>query len=138
MQLGWIEPVVVRRDTVLSLLATDRSGDLPKAVRIPIDEREYFLLENRQQRGQRGVVEDEDAEKVWIDPDQVTIEEGVWVAMEEYDVFVPGSGVLIWHVDEGVMARAEDPSTVNNQAHWQAIALEEADGYRDIGNPRRS
>ena len=74
------------------MLATDRSGDLPKAVRIPIDAREYFLLENRQQRGQRGVVEDEDAEKVWIDPDQVTIEEGVWTAMEEYDAFVPGSG----------------------------------------------
>ena len=138
MQLGWIEPVVVRRDTVLSLLATDRSGDLPKAVCIPIDAREYFLLENRQQRGQRGAVEDEDEDKVWIDPDQVTIEESVWVAMEEYDAFVPGSGVLIWHVDEGVMTRAGDPSTVNNQAHWQAIALEEADGYRDIGNPRRS
>ena len=73
--------MVVRRDTVLSLLATDRSGDLPKAVRIPIDACEYFLLENRQQRGQRGIVEDEDEEKVWIDPDQVTIEEGVWVAM---------------------------------------------------------
>ena len=135
MRLGWIEPVVARRDTVLSLLATDRSGDLPKAVRIPIDTREYFLLENRQQRGQRGAVESEDEEKVWIDPDQVTIEESVWTAMEEYDAFVPGSGVLIWHVDEGVMARAEDPSTVNNQAHWQAIALEESDGYRDIGHP---
>ena len=130
MQLGWIEPVVVRRDTVLSLLATDRSGDLPKAVRIPIDECEYFLLENRQQRGESG-----DAEKVWINPDQVAIEEGVWVAVEEYDAFVPGSGVLIWHVDEGVMMRAEDPSAANNQAHWQAIALEEADGYRDIGHP---
>ena len=138
MQLGWIEPVVVRRDTVLSLLATDRSGDLPKAVRIPIDAREYFLLENRQQRGQRGVVEDEDEEKVWIDPDQVVIEEGVWVAMEEYDAFVPGSGVLIWHVDEGVMARAEDPNAANNQLHWKGIALEEADGYRDIGDPRRA
>ncbi|MDE2735815.1 MAG: hypothetical protein OXI72_15555, partial [Gemmatimonadota bacterium] len=138
MQLGWIEPVVVRRDTVLSLLATDRSGDLPKAVRIPIDAREYFLLENRQQRGQRGVVEDEDEEKVWIEPDQITIEEGVWVAMEEYDAFVPGSGVLIWHVDEDVMARAEDPNAANNQLHWKGIALEEADGYRDIGNPRRS
>ena len=46
-----------------------------------------------------------------------------------------GSGVLIWHVDEGVMARAADPSAVNNQAYWQAIALEEADGYRDIGHP---
>ncbi len=136
MQLGWIEPVVVRRDTVLSLLATDRSGDLPKAVRIPIDAREYFLLENRQQRGQRGVGEDED--KVWIDPDQVTIEESVWVAIDEYDAFVPGSGVLIWHVDEGVMARAADPNAANNQLHWKGIALEEADGYRDIGDPRRS
>ena len=135
MQLGWIEPVVVRRDTVLSLLATDRSGDLPKVVRIPIDACEYFLLENRQQRGQRGVVEGEDEEVVWIDRDQVTIEKGVWVAMEEYDAFVPGSGLLIWHVDEGVMARAADPSAANNQAHWQSIALEEADGYRDIGNP---
>ena len=135
MQLGWIEPVVVRRDTVLSLLATDRSGDLPKAVRIPIATGEYFLLENRQQRGQRGVGEDEN--KVWIVPDQITIEESVWTAIDEYDAFVPGSGVLMWHVDEGVMARAED-STVNNQAHWPAIALEEADGYRDIGNPRRA
>ena len=138
MQLGWIEPVVVRRDTILSLLATDRSGDLPKAVRIPIDAREYFLLENRQQRGQRGVVEGEDEGKVWIDPEQITIEEGVWTAMEEYDAFIPGSGVLIWHVDEGVMARAADPSAMNNQAHWQGIALEEADGYRDIGDPRRA
>ncbi len=136
MQLGWIEPVVVRRDTVLSLLATDRSGDLPKAVRIPIDAREYFLLENRQQRGQRGGAEDEG--KVWIDPEQVSIDEGVWVAMEEYDAFVPGSGVLIWHLDEGVMARAADPSAVNNQPQWPGIALEEADGYRDIGNPRRA
>ena len=135
MQLGWIEPVVVRRDTVLSLLATDRSGDIPKAVRIPIDAREYFLLENRQQRGQRGVAGGEDEGKVWINPDRVTLEEGVWTAIEEYDAFVPGSGVLIWHVDEDVMARAEDPNTMNNQAYWQAIALEEADGYRDIGHP---
>ena len=135
MQLGWIEPVVVRRDTVLSLLATDRSGDLPKAVLVPIDAREYFLLENRQQRG---TMEDEDEGKVWIAPDQFTIEEGVWVAMEEYDAFVPGSGVLIWHIDEGVMARAADPNAANNQLHWKGIALEEADGYRDIGNPRRA
>ncbi len=133
IELGWIEPMVVRRDTVLSLLATDRNGDLPKAVRIPIDPHEYFLLENRQQRGQRGTGADED--KVWIDRDQVALEEGVWTAIDEYDAFVPGSGVLIWHVDESVMARAADPSAVNNQAHWQAIALEEADGYRDIGHP---
>ncbi|MYA24287.1 MAG: hypothetical protein F4Z30_16590 [Gemmatimonadetes bacterium] len=138
MQLGWIEPVVVRRDTVLLLLATDRNGELPKAVCIPIDAREYFLLENRQQRGQRGVGEDEDENKVWIDSDQITIEESVWTAIDEYDAFVPGSGVLIWHVDEGVIARAADPNAANNQLHWKGIALEEADGYRDIGDPRRA
>ena len=142
MQLGWIEPVVVRRDTVLSLLATDRNGDLPKAVRVPIDASEYFLLENRQQRGVgEGEGEEKDFDKlsrvVWIDPDQMVIDEGVWVAMEEYDAFVPGSGVLIWHVDEGVMERAAGPSAVNNQLHWKGIALEEADGFRDIGDPRR-
>ena len=142
MQLGWIEPVVVRRDTVLSLLATDRNGDLPKAVRVPIDASEYFLLENRQQRGVgEGEGEEKDFDKlsrvVWIDPDQIVIDEGVWVAMEEYDAFVPGSGVLIWHVDEGVMERAAGPSAVNNQLHWKGIALEEADGFRDIGDPRR-
>ena len=135
-QLGWIDPVVVRRDTVLSLLATDRRGDLPKAVRVPIDGREYFLLENRQQRGQRGVAEDE--AKAWIDPEQVALDESVWVAVEEYDAFVPGSGVLIWHIDEGVMASAADPGAANNRPQWPGIALEEADGYRDIGNPRRA
>ncbi len=136
MQLGWIEPVVVRRDTVLSLLATDRNGELPKAVRIPIATGEYFLLENRQQRGQRGVGEDEN--KVWIVPDQITIEESVWTAIDEYDAFIPGSGVLMWHVDEGVLAHAADPNAANNQLHWKGIALEEADGYRDIGDPRRA
>jgi len=133
MQLGWIEPAVVRRDTVLALLATDRRGELPKAVRVPIDAREYFLLENRQQRGQRG--EGDDEGKVWIGPEQVVIDEGVWMAMEEYDAFVPGSGVLIWHVDEGALARTGDPNAANNQPHWPGIALEEADGYRDIGHP---
>lgn len=133
MQLGWIEPVVVRRDTVLALLATDRSGSLPQAVRVPIDAREYFLLENRQQRGQRSFLEGKEVTS--IDEGQIALEEGVWTAVDEYDAFVPGSGVLIWHIDEGVMARAADPNAANNEAHWQAMALEEADGYRDIGRP---
>lgn len=128
-RLGWIEPLIVRRDTVVSLLATDRGGDLPKALHVPIAADEYFLLENRQQRGQRSA-----EGEVWIDSAQVTLEEGVWMALEEYDALVPGSGVLIWHVDEGVIAEKEGTDAINNQPQHPGIALEEADGYRDIGH----
>lgn len=140
-RLGWIEPLVVRRDTVVSLLATDRNGDLPKALRVPIDADEYFLLENRQQRGRRGapdgqVVRGVDPDEVlWLDETQIELERGVWVGVEDYDAFIPGSGVLIWHVDDGVIEQHAVDGAINNRPERQGIALEEADGYRDIGNP---
>ena len=52
-RLGWIEPLVVRRDTTVAVVATDRtvSPGQHKAVRVPISPTEYFLVENRQRRG---------------------------------------------------------------------------------------
>ena len=140
-RLGWIEPLVVRRDTVVSLLATDRAGDLPKALRVPIDADEYFLLENRQQRGRRGAPEgqvvrgvDQD-EVLWLEEGEIELEQGVWTGVEDYDAFIPGSGVLIWHIDDGVIEAHTADGAINNRPERQGIALEEADGYRDIGNP---
>jgi len=142
-KLGWIEPLTVRRDTVVSILASDRSGELPKAVRVPIDADEYYLLENRQQRGQRGAPEGADVfgadadEVVWIDQGQIDLSSGdggVWLGVDEYDAFIPGSGILIWHVDEGVI-KSSGEGAFNNSPEQQGLALEEADGYRDIGNP---
>ncbi len=140
-RLGWIEPLVVRRDTVVSLLATDRAGDLPKALRVPIDADEYFLLENRQQRGRRGAPEgqvvrgvDQD-EVLWLEAGEIELEQGVWTGVEDYDAFIPGSGVLIWHIDDGVIEADTADGAINNRPERQGIALEEADGYRDIGNP---
>ncbi len=143
VELGWVEPLVVRRDTVVSVLASDRSGDLPRVVRVPIDVDEYYLIENRQQRGQRGapagmeVIGADPDEVVWIDEGAITFSgegRGVWLGVEEYDVFVPGSGILIWHIDAGVIDSSE-AGAINNDPVYQGIALEEADGYRDIGNP---
>ncbi len=143
-RLGWIEPLEVRRDTTVSLVATDRDADLPKAVRIPITEKEYFLLENRQQRGTSGVPPGvrspyQGSTIGWIGREQIEFSRsdgaGVWLGVEDYDAFVPGSGILIWHVDE---ARIEDgfaAGAINNDPVRQGIVLEEADGYRDIGNP---
>ena len=79
-----------------------------------------------------------DADEIsWIDETQVDFsggDRGVWLDVDEYDAFIPGSGLLIWHVDEQVIAERPEGG-MNNDPVLQGIALEEADGYRDIGRP---
>ena len=154
-RLGWIEPLVVRRDTSVAVAATDRTPapGQHKAVRVPVSATEYFLIENRQRRGNAALPEGveppfQGIDVTWIEPDEVEFsgsgdpgsdpdaapETGVWLGVEEYDAFVPGSGILIWHVDEAVIAAGEAEGGINNDRINPGIALEEADGERDIGN----
>ena len=44
----------------------------------------------------------------------------------DYDTYLPGEGLLIWHVDE-------DVSNNNDESH-KRLDLEEADGYDDLDN----
>ncbi|MEE3232984.1 MAG: hypothetical protein VX294_02370, partial [Candidatus Latescibacterota bacterium] len=115
-QLGWIDPLVVVRDTVLSIAATDRDSQFPRAVRIPVNREEYFLLEYRRQRANLGAPEGlqvrgvDDEKVLWLDLSQIQFSgdnEGVWLGVDEYDSFVPGSGLLIWHINEKVITGAE-------------------------------
>ena len=157
-RLGWIEPLVVRRDTVVQILAGDRPADgggEVQAVRVPLSPAEYLLLENRQQRGrtERDLPPEVEApnsfELVWIEADEAELSHritaaesdslagrgaGVWLQADEYDAFVPGLGVLIWHVDEAVIAAAPAEG-INNERERPGLMLVEADGSRDIGNP---
>ena len=157
-RLGWIEPLEVRRDTVVQILAGDRPADgggEVHAVRVPLSPTEYLLLENRQQRGLTehdlppGVEAPISGEFAWIEADEAELSHritaaesdtlagrgaGVWLQADEYDAFVPGSGVLIWHVDEAVIAAAPAEG-INNERERPGLMLVEADGSRDIGNP---
>lgn len=142
MQLGWLDPVVIRTDTTLTIGAINAREDLPRAVKIPITADEYFLLENRisrlQVEGRRPTITLSDGDR------------GVWVANDDYDAFIPGSGVLIWHVDDAVVSRSGDDKHVNSHPDFRVhfdglvgvyrkgIALEEADGLEDIGNTSAS
>ncbi|MBI2505455.1 MAG: VCBS repeat-containing protein [Candidatus Latescibacteria bacterium] len=139
-QLGWIAPLEVRRDTTVAVVATDRHSGLPKALRIPLAGGEYLLIENRQQRGRRGLPAGvsapyQDTAAVWLDSSQYQVEEGVWTGVDEYDAFVPGSGILIWHVDERVIGEQRAAGKINDDPLEPGIFLHEADGHRDIGNP---
>ena len=140
VELGWIEPLEVVRDTTVSLLASDRSGDLPKVIKIPIAPNEYFLVENRQRRGRTGVPAGVEIpfgaeEATFLPVEEIDLANGVFLGVEEYDAFIPGSGVLVWHVDGNVIEAKRAEDAINNDPVAAGIALEEADGYRDIGQP---
>lgn len=64
-----------------------------------------------------------------------------------YDTYLPGEGLLIWHIDEEVMDSKWDSNTVNNDEEHKGMDLEEADGDDDLdygvnrgddGDPYRS
>ncbi len=129
IELDWIEPAVVTEDTTINIIATDvstGSPSLPKAVRIPINSHEYFLLENRQRRCPADSIP-----KVTFSVEDTA---GVWLSVDQYDSFIPGSGILIWHVDEQVIAEKRNNGGINNDYFHRGIDLEEAGEFQDIGN----
>lgn len=138
IRMGWLTPAVVRHDTTVTVAAPYSDGPHAKAVRIPVTADEYFLIENRISRldveGRRPNITFSDGNR------------GVWVANDDYDAFIPGSGILIWHVDDAVIRASTGGKAVNANEDFRVhfdglvglyrkgIALEEADGLEDIGN----
>ncbi len=133
--LGFINPVVVNipRDSIpvhaaamCTTLFSQRPDSLfPTIVKIPINDYEYFLIENRQTDVSR--------------PDTiiVDVEDGVVIGVEsnEYDFFLPGSGILIWHIDELVIADYGPYNAINIDPKHKGVDLEEGDGIQDFDVP---
>ena len=49
-----------------------------------------------------------------------------------YDTYLPGEGLLIWHIDEDIMFSKWSSNTVNNDEDHKGMDLEEADGNDDL------
>ena len=126
IELGWIEPVIVTSDTTIDIAATHLSTDLPKAVKIPISGNEYLLLENRLRYASRDSVF---AEATFSDTDS----SGVWLDVEHYDAYIPGSGILIWRINDRIISEKRSEGAINNDSYRRGIDLLEADGRQDIG-----
>jgi len=63
-----------------------------------------------------------------IDPDYHVI-----TKVKNYDYGLPGSGILIWHIDEPSLD--EYNSGINNDLNNKSVSIEEGDGIEHIGNP---
>ena len=114
----------------------------PQVVKIPISETEYYLVENRRfdidGLGDAALRQDSMTNVILEPVDSITV-----TANREYDFLLPGEGLLIWHVDEGVavLDTVTSDSTANNflanTLQWdfarRFLRLVEADGLINFG-----
>ncbi len=144
---GWEEATVVKPGTSVQLAS--RSED--NLIQVDINTSEYFLIENRTNWYRDSVSIDstrylmyEQSGKNRYPPfvevffDSVIIEKdanGVVISVSNYDIGLPASGLLIWHIDEDRINAGLSTYSVNGNREKRGVDLEEADGAQDIGYP---
>ena len=116
--LGWDEPILVQGD--IANLVIEPVSEGGKIYKLPIPGN-------------------------WTDSEQYFLLENR--QQTKYDTYLPGEGLLIWHIDEEVMFSKWSSNTVNNDEDHKGMDLEEADGDDDLdsganrgdsGDPYRS
>ncbi len=136
--LGFVDVVEYRQGTDIELVAAEMTALGTKVAKIPISAFEYYLLENRQEEvdGLPTAILADSATSVILGPVNYNKE-----FTHEYDLLLPGSGILIWHVDERVAAMDFDGDGYNNfdentlqvNPELRFLELMEADGLVNFG-----
>ena len=123
--------------------------------RIDIGISEYILIENRNNWifNQVDIDSLRNKHKIWNDSyqdslpghffdvlvnrteDNVIVDPNTQVilSIENYDYGIPGSGIVIWHVNESLIDINSLSQGINNDPNNKAIKIKEADGSMDIG-----
>lgn len=137
--LGFIQPEEIREQENIRLFASEMLTDDLQLIKIPINSDEYFLIENRQvdiDKDRMSGLRADSATNVILGP--IDEEKNY---NREYDWLLPGSGILIWHVDEGVAHLDYDDDGLNNfwdndlqlDKERRFLTIVEADGIIDFG-----
>lgn len=145
--LGWETPVTVSNgsnlvDVVTRLVSSSSDTTL---IKVPINSTEYFLVENRERDAlKNGAIitykignniftktftKDEDN----FNNNDASALAGVVVDVDEFDWALPGSGIVIWHIDEGVVKDKLSSNQINTDKLHRGVSVVEADGIPDIG-----
>jgi len=145
--LGWETPALYEQPERNILIGRFGSEiKLPLSIRIPISNDEYYLLEYR---GDSHVnidslfvvlAEGRSTAPTYLEvlktyfPDKIEIgASGVLTSVADYDWGLPGAGILIWHIDERIIAQKGGENKINDDPAMRGVDLEEADGAQDIG-----
>ena len=141
--LGFVDVVDFRQDSDLRVVAAEVVSSGIKIARVPISENEYYLLENRlvEADGKQTALLADSSTSVFQYP--VDLQRNF---TGEYDFLMPGSGLLIYLVDESVAGLDYDGDGVNNfddnDLQWDPdrkfITLIEGDGFINFGGYYRA
>ena len=143
---GWEAPVEPDFNSEM-YLPLRNDGNI---IKIPITDQEYYLIENRSNHVRPRVSIDSIRYLIGtmsnsgtypsyseILQDSSGIEKdinGVVVSVPNYDIGLPASGLLIWHIDDAIISSSIDGYGINHDIQSMGIDLEEADGAQDIGH----
>ncbi len=108
--LGWLQPALRSSTGSRTLQPVEILAEADKVYsNTSADPTQYFLLENR----------------------QVTSTLGAWL----FDQALPGAGILIWQIDESIIANNFDNNAVNSNSEFRGVYVKEADGFYDLADP---
>ncbi|MCG2714868.1 MAG: T9SS type A sorting domain-containing protein, partial [Candidatus Marinimicrobia bacterium] len=147
--MGWGTPAIAQGFNDIKLNHAE-SGSDTTLWKIPINDNEYFLIENRYSYVRPGVTLDSIQYKIYLDAGEkdwpallpiiadsikpvFSPETGVMLSTPRYDIGLPGSGLLIWHIDESVIDANLATNSINIDREHRGVDLEEADGAQDLG-----
>ena len=147
-QLHWDEVHTLDRpqtDVRIRRLGAEDDGT-PSLIQIPINEDEYFLIEYRGDSAVNldslyGLLANGRSQlPTYLElleihfHDQIERgQSGVLISVPDYDWGIPGAGLLIWHIDERVIAEKGTGGSINDDPLRRAVDIEEADRSQDIG-----
>ncbi len=155
--MGWDEPKVApigvansysvkALSTVLENVANGKESNDTTILMVPINEHEYYLIENRQRNlsGNRNLFKYDTSDQIrkpiasypfHVNLDSVlkTIGPSRTVSLpQNNDIGLPASGILVWHVDEHLIRQRLQYNMVNSDSTYKGVRLVEADGIPDI------
>jgi M6 family metalloprotease-like protein len=147
--LDWDIPQIldIPRDTVYVNRFDGISRMGTTVYQIPINNEEYYLVEYRGDNSVKidslyaVLAENRPAPPTYLEllktyfaqAIEVSDSTGVLLKIKDYDWGLPGAGILIWHIDESVIAAKGPLNAVNDDRNNRGVDLEEADGSQDIG-----
>jgi hypothetical protein len=154
--LGWLEPFDVPPGDHGFELSAVTLRNPASVLRVPINSREYYLVENRH-RDPHGTgvtitaVYNGQITQVTYDLDtpgfnafDISAINGVVIDVDVYDWSLPGGynaaedifydgGILVWHIDEQIINERIAENRINADMENKGVRVVEADGSQDIG-----
>ncbi len=153
MYLGWETPKVYSGGTAKINITTRATAVFQDTtlLKIPINSSEYFLVENRQQDAKKDylkltisksgkiftkIFQPDTSGLYYVSPSDV--KGGVVIDVDEFDASAPGSGIVIWHIDDKIINAKIADNKINADPDNKGVYVVEADGIQDVGNTYES